>query len=119
MKQLKRLCNAARTLSNQATFSLTGVPDESNGELWKGVVAIGGVILVDYIGPIDTVIPSLIKKLEGMSHKMRARLASADSIPPPILIEEPKTQKMVGPNVSQVMQKVTLPDADVGGVKKS
>jgi hypothetical protein len=95
VKQLKRVCNAARALSNQATFGLTGVPGESD-DLWRGVVSIGGVILVEYTGTIDSVVPSIIKKLEGMSQKMRARLASGDSFPPP-KPEEPKTQKMVAP----------------------
>lgn len=78
MKELKRLMDAVRTISNHASFSLTGVPDAGD-DTWKGVVSVGGVVLVDAVGPLDVVLDDLTKKLEKMSQRMIQRL----TIPPP------------------------------------
>ncbi len=77
MKEVRRLCEAVRMLSPQASFSLPGNPDAGEN-MWRGVVAVGGVVLVEATGPLDQVIPDLTRKLEKMSQRMMQRL----SLPP-------------------------------------
>jgi len=83
MKRLKRLCEAVRALSPYGAFSLTGAPDETGKEQWKGVISIGGVILVESLGNVEDVVAELTKKLERMSQRMMAKLSAIPpSIPP-------------------------------------
>lgn len=84
MQRLKRLCDAVRTLSPYGAFSLTGVPDETGKEQWRGVISIGGIVLVESLGGIDDVVIELTRKLERMSQRMVTKLSAVPpSTPPP------------------------------------
>lgn len=78
MKEVRRLCEAVRLISPQASLSLHGAPDAGE-DMWRGVVAVGGVVLVEATGTLDLVIVDLTRKLEKMSQRMIQRL----TLPPP------------------------------------
>lgn len=77
MEKFNRLCEAARSITPQATVNFTG-----EGELWRGSVSVGGIILVDAIGTTEEVIQQLTQKLERMSQRVIARLSIAPPPPP-------------------------------------
>ena len=81
MKQLKKLADAIRTISEQSTLSITGVPGSATA--WKGTVSVGGIVLIDATGSLEEVVAQLISKLEKMSKRMLAlRLSQHPPAPP-------------------------------------
>ena len=74
MERLSRLCNAVRAISPQGSVVITELP-EDNQDLWQGRISIGGVILAETKGELDSIIEELTHKVERMSQRMMARLS--------------------------------------------
>lgn len=78
MKKLLRLCNAIRAIYPMGSFCLSGIPsDDKSTELWRGTVMVGDAILLETTGSVDVVVIELTRKIEKMSQRMLAQLASS------------------------------------------
>lgn len=93
MKKLRQVLTAARALAPQAEvhFRGTAVEDE-----WICTVAVGAVVIFESKpGAPDVVVEEAVRKLKGMSQKMRAILDSQVDDPP-----SSKKSKPPPPNAS-------------------
>jgi hypothetical protein len=79
--KMKRLCRAIRAISPHGSICFRGAPEPGNADLWRGVIAMGDIIIVEHTGSIDEVLEELTEKLETISHKVIKGLAS--TVPPP------------------------------------
>jgi hypothetical protein len=78
MKRLRRLCEAARSMSAAVQITLHGVPDHEDA--WVVRVTVGTIILVETgAGALDTVLMEATKKLASMSQRVMAAVTNPET----------------------------------------
>lgn len=78
MYPLKRLCNAIRAISPYAAIKFSGIPDPvtGNGDLWRGTISVGAVIILESTGTLDDVLKELTSNIGNLSAKIIRQLAN-------------------------------------------
>ena len=81
MSILRRLCQAARTISPNAYVKFTAKTGTNGEELWSGTIGVGDAIITEHTGSLEEVIDQLSYKLTRLSTAVIDRLSRVTPVP--------------------------------------
>ena len=80
MDPLARLCAAIRAISPHAKLIFQGVPhpQTGNGNLWRGMISVGDIVIAEHTDELYEVVYKLTDKLESLTQKLMRNLHEDD-----------------------------------------
>ncbi len=77
MVEIAQLCEVIKALTPEGALTLQSKRSDTNDQ-WRGMVTVGGVILVESVGTINEVIVDLSKKMRSLSQRMLAKFQTKE-----------------------------------------